>query len=69
MVNDFREADYENPIKALDDLLRMSERESRVICALATKMRLTQQSRWNAKSADTAHRKGEKSKAPWAWER
>jgi hypothetical protein len=40
-----------------DALTRMRERETRAIMALARSMRLTQQSRVEAKTAATAHRK------------
>lgn len=39
---------------SMDLLLKMQQRESAAIASLATKMRLTQQSRYTAKSAATA---------------
>ena len=49
---------WKNPlgIEHLDRLLKIQARESSAIASLATKLRLTQQSRYNAKSADTARR-------------
>jgi len=47
-----------------DKLCAMLERETRCITALLRSMRLTQQSLYNAKSADTAS-KGNKGRKPW----
>ncbi len=46
------------PTDLMEKLLKMQQRESAAIANLGTKMRLTQQSRYNAKSADTARRNG-----------
>lgn len=43
--------DGETTVKDYERLLRMQERESRIIASLATKMRLTQQSTYDKKKA------------------
>ena len=47
-----------------DKLLKMQERESRIIASLGTKMRITQQSTWSDQKVKTG--KGKKAKSPWA---
>lgn len=54
-------------LKRFDKLGAMLERETRCINALLRSMRLTQQSLYNAKSADTAS-KGSKGRKPWQLE-
>ena len=64
LVNSF---DLRGDIKQLNRLLMMRERETRALTHLATKMRLTQQSRITARSAGTsteAHTAGRR-----LWER
>jgi hypothetical protein len=46
-------------------LLAMAQRESALMSSLATKMRLTQQSRWSAKTASTAVRNNPTGLPPW----
>jgi len=48
-------------------LLKMQETESRAIASLATKMRLSQQSKYGARGADTAHRNASVGVKPWEW--
>lgn len=48
-----------------DRLMRMSEREAKICMSLATKLRLTQQSRYTTKAAGTAD-KGHERRTPWA---
>ena len=56
--------------KTYDRLCAMGERETRMMASLATKMRLTQQSRYNAQSASTAERKGSNEPShPWQQKR
>ena len=45
-------------LERVDKLLAMGEREAKAIAYLATKMRLTQQSRWQPVSADRASKRG-----------
>lgn len=47
------------------DLLAMRERETRAMTALARSMRLTQQSRYKAETAHTAHQNAGGAKKPW----
>jgi hypothetical protein len=51
-------------MKRFDKLGAMLERETRAINALLRSMRLTQQSLYNAKSANTASQ-GNKGRKPW----
>lgn len=53
-------------VVAYDILLKMQDRESRVIMSLATKMRMTQQASYTHKTANTAKRRG--GARPWALE-
>lgn len=56
---------------AIDDydrLLRMQNRESAAIMSLSTKLRLSQQSSYNAKNASTA-KTGPDGKRPWEYDR
>jgi len=53
-------------LKVYDKLIRLSDVESKAIMQLATKMRLTQQSRYDPKTANTADKKVAK-RSPWAW--
>ncbi len=48
-----------------DKLLKMQERESRTITSIATRMRITQQSKYTAKSANTASNNSESDIKPW----
>jgi hypothetical protein len=50
--------------KAVDDLLRARDRESRRVASLATKLRLTQQSRYTPQGAGRADKKA-KGARPW----
>jgi len=45
--------------------LASMEKQSKLVISLATKMRLTQQSQYTAKSAGTASRRGNAPKKPW----
>lgn len=49
--------------QAYDKLLKLQERESRMIASLMTKMRLTQQSTWSDQKSKSTNRA--KVKAPW----
>ena len=52
--------------ESFDKLTRMHEREGRAASSLATRMRLTQQSRYNAQSANTAAKNaGTAERKPW----
>ena len=56
--------------RTYDRLCAMGERETRMMSSLATKMRLTQQSRYAAKVAHTAERKGSNEAVhPWQQKR
>ena len=57
-------ADFD--VAVYDNLLKMQDRESRVIMSLATKMRLTQQASYTHKTAGTAKQRG--GVRPWAFE-
>ena len=46
-------------------LLRMREREGRAMSSMATRLRLTQQARYNAKSASTASKDAGGAPKPW----
>jgi len=48
-------------------LLKMQETESRAIASLATKMRLSQQSKYGARGADTVRRNANFGIEPWEW--
>jgi len=53
-------------LKRFDKLGAMLERHTRTVASLATRMRLTQQSRYNAQSANTAaNRGGATARKPW----
>lgn len=53
-------------VKLYDQLTRMQERQARVMASLATKLRLTQQSRYTPQAAATAAKKvGGGSGRPW----
>lgn len=52
--------DFDITVSALDRLLKMQERESRVITTLATKMRISQQSTY-----DKSKKKPLAGKKPW----
>lgn len=54
------EADAEFSVENYDRLLKMQEREGRALSSLATRMRLTQQSTYDAKKSKPAQRK-----RPW----
>ena len=55
----------EGGVERIDKLLAMGEREARIIASLATRMRLTQQSRAHSTVARTAARQGGKSGDAW----
>ena len=55
----------EDGLKRYDKLSAMLERETRAINALLRSMRLTQQSVYNAKSANTASSSTGKGRKPW----
>ena len=46
-------------------LMRAQDAQSAAVARLATKMRLSQQSRYGARAAHTAARRGTRGKAPW----
>jgi hypothetical protein len=46
-------------------LLNMRDKESKRVASIATKLRLTQQSRYTPKSADTANRNAGSARKPW----
>jgi hypothetical protein len=52
-------------IDLYDKLRKMADRESRVITTLATKMRLSQQSRYTENRAATAADRGKTVRKPW----
>jgi hypothetical protein len=54
-------------VKKFNTLLQMRERESRAVAALARTMRVAQQSRYNALSANTAAEKVGGSRKPWEY--
>lgn len=59
----------EDGAERFDKLTKMAEREGRAMSSLATRMRLTQQSRYNAKNASTgADKAGSAAKKPWETE-
>lgn len=51
--------------KRYHSLLKMRDLETRAACSMATKLRLTNQSRYNALSAATAARNAAKGPRPW----
>lgn len=57
--------DSSDDIDMYDKLLKMSDREAKLLSSLATKMRLTQQSRYTTKAAGTANQSSGRKK-PWA---
>jgi hypothetical protein len=52
-------------VDAYDKLLRLHEREGRAMSSIATRLRLTQQARYTAKTAGTAAKDGKAGKKPW----
>jgi hypothetical protein len=50
---------------SLDDLLKMRDRESKRAIAIATKLRLTQQSRYTPQAAATATKNSSVARKPW----
>ena len=54
----------EDGLKRFDLLLKMSDRESKAVAMVATKLRLTQQSRYTPQAAATANKNTAKRK-PW----
>jgi len=52
-------------LEQYDRLLKMQDRESRALATLATKMRLTQQATYTAKSGGTAKRNRPVAGKPW----
>ena len=61
------EADEEEtiPLPALDRLLKMRDRETKAIADKATKLRLTNQSRYTPKAAATAAKREGQAAKPW----
>jgi hypothetical protein len=59
------EADDGFDIDVWSGLLRLQERQSALLVSLATKLRLTPQSRYGARSADTAARNDPPGPPPW----
>lgn len=57
--------DDDDVMHQYEKILTMAHKETNAIAALATKMRLTQQSRYDDKTANTAARKS-KADRPWA---
>lgn len=55
----------EEGLKRYDKLTQIAEREGRAMSSLATRMRITQQSRYNAAAANTASAKAGVAKKPW----
>jgi hypothetical protein len=55
----------EDGSKRFDNLLRMREREARCVLRCATKLRITNQSRYTPQSAATASNNLLKTKRPW----
>lgn len=66
-INDFDPAWLadEDGLKRYDKLTQIAEREGRAMSSLATRMRITQQSRYNAAAANTASTKAAKGDKPW----
>jgi len=60
-------ADAPDPIslKELDVLMRMRDRETKAIADKATKLRLTNQSRYTPKAAATAAKREGQARKPW----
>lgn len=66
MINKFDSAPCDSDeLRVFDNLLRMSERETRAKMSLATKMRITQQSKYGARQAEAKDRRGGGHKRPW----
>jgi len=57
--------DTEDGLKRYDKLTQMAEREARALSSLATRMRLTQQSRHKAETAATAANRSGLGVKPW----
>lgn len=57
----------EEGLKRFDKLSAILERHTRASASLATRMRLTQQSRYNALSANTAHKPVGGTQKPWEY--
>lgn len=55
----------EDGLKRFDKLTQMAEREGRAMSSLATRMRLTQQSRYNPAAANTSSSKSGSGDKPW----
>ena len=63
-------ADAQKPTSSLaledvDRLMKMAERESRAMLSIATKLRLTNQSRYTPQAAGTAAKKSSEARKPW----
>lgn len=58
-------AESEVSLKDLDCLLKMRDRETKAVADLATKLRLTNQSRYTPKAAATAAKNQAKGEKPW----
>jgi hypothetical protein len=65
LINEIKPSFEHRDLKRWDKLLRMQDREDRLICSLATKMRLTQQARMHARSAGRAFDGVVPGKPPW----
>jgi hypothetical protein len=67
LVNQFRPAwaAEEGGLERLDRLLKMLDREHHAICRMSTKLRLTNQSRYDAQKALTATRNARPENPPW----
>jgi hypothetical protein len=52
-------------VAVLDKFMRLRDLESKRVASLATKLRLTQQSRYTPQAAATASNKAESGKKPW----
>lgn len=57
--------DAQVELKDLDTLLRMRDRETKAVADKATKLRLTNQSRYTPKAAATAAKNAGQAKKPW----
>lgn len=57
--------DTEDGLKRYDLLLRMQDRQGKLLATLATKMRLAQQSRYGAQGANSHVKRQGKENTPW----
>ena len=66
LINTLNPQDEEFSLKDYDTLLKMQEREGRAASSLATRMRITQQAKYNEKTANTkANNRVSGAKKPW----